>query len=85
MSEIIITDKDGEPVKSPQELAHDKLFEDLDESISKAANDLPIPHILHVGLDYFVGLAYGLAKDPDEAELVIDKTIERAKDEYKPD
>ena len=29
MSEIIITDKDGEPVKSPQELAHDKLFEDF--------------------------------------------------------
>ena len=48
-------------------------------------DDLPIPHILHVGLDYFVGLAYGLAKDPDEAELIIDKTIERAKDEYKPD
>ena len=85
MSEIIITDKDGEPVKSPQELAHDQLFEDLDESISKAAQQLDVPHVLHVGLDYFVGLAFGLAKDPDTAELIIDKTIERAKNEYKPD
>jgi len=83
MSNII--DKDGEPIKSKQELAHDQFFEDLDEIISKAANDLDIPHILHVGLDYFVGLAYGLAPDAEDAEIIIDKTIERAKNEYKPD
>ena len=83
MSNII--DKDGEPIKSKQELAHDQLFEDLDEIITKAANDLEIPHILHVGLDYFVGLAYGLAPSAEDAETVIDKTIERAKNEYKPD
>ena len=51
------------------------MFEDLDEIISKAANDLEIPHILHVGLDYFVGLAYGLAKDSDDADLIIDKNL----------
>lgn len=83
MSNII--DKDGEPIKSEQELAHDQLFEDLDEIISKAANDLEIPHILHVGLDYFVGLAYGLASRVEDADTIIDKTIERAKNEYKPD
>ena len=33
-----------------------------------STNDLPIPHILHVGLDYFVGLAYGLAPDAENAE-----------------
>jgi hypothetical protein len=80
-----ILDEDSEPIKSKQELAHDQLFKDLDEIISKAAYDLEIPHILHVGLDYFVGLAYGLAKDSNNADLIIDKTIERAKNEYKPD
>lgn len=83
----IINDK-GKPIekdKSVQEVAHDKLFEDLDKTISKAAEDLDLAHILHVGLDYFVGLAYGVAKDPSSADLIIDKTIERAKNEYKPD
>ena len=80
MSKII--DKDGQPIKSPQELAHDQLFEDLDKIISKAAKDLDIPHILHVCLDYFVGITYNLAPDAENAELIIDKTIERAKNQY---
>ena len=56
--------------------------EDLDEIISKAAKDLDIPHILHVCLDYFVGITYNLAPDAENAELIIDKTIERAKNQY---
>ena len=47
----IVNDK-GKPIeknKSVQEVAHDKLFEDLDKTISKAAEDLDLAHILHVG------------------------------------
>jgi len=77
-----IIDKDGQPIKSSQELAHDQLFEDLDDIVSKAAKDLDITHILHVCLDYFVGITYKLAPDAENAELIIDKTIQRAKEEY---
>lgn len=91
MSKII--NKDGQPIESEkqtmsrlidEQAAHDQLFEDLDAAVSKAAEHLSVPHVLHVGLDYFVGLAYGVADDSKHADLIIDNTIQRAKNEYKP-
>jgi hypothetical protein len=89
MSNII--DKDGNPIESEketmerlvnEEAAHDQLFKDLDAAVSKAAEHLNVPHVLHVGLDFFVQIAYQTAPDKKNAELVIDNTIQRAKNEY---
>ena len=89
MSNII--DKDGNPIESEKETmerlmkeeeAHDQFFKDLDAAVSKAAEHLNVPHVLHVGLDFFVQIAYQAAPDKDNAELVIDNTIQRAKNEY---
>jgi len=78
--DITYTDRKA---KTTEELAHDTLYDDLNDAIGHAAEKLDPPHVIHVGLDYFVGLAYRLAKDPETADVLIDETIKRAKNEYK--
>jgi len=68
---------------SAEELAHNNLYSELDDAIANAVDELEPPHVIHVGLDYFVGLACKLAPTPEEADILIDSTIERAKNEYK--
>ena len=74
--DIIKTDKPTE------EEAHDQLYAELETTVAKAYETLEVPHVLHVGLDYFIGLAYKCAPDKKTADLIVDSTIARAKNEY---
>ena len=72
--------------KSAEESAHDKLYTDLEISVANAFETLEVPHVLHCGLDYFIGIAYKCANNEEDAETLINETIKRAKNEYrKPD
>jgi len=68
---------------SDEEMAHNNLYNELDDAIANAVEDLEPPHVIHVGIDYFIGLAYKLAPDAEQADLLIDSTIKRAKNQYR--
>ena len=62
--DIITTDKPTE------EEAHEQLYAELETTVAKAYETLEVPHVLHVGLDYFIGLTYKCAPDKKTADLI---------------
>mgnify|MGYP003670782906 CR=1 FL=1 len=68
------TDKEKEKV-------HDQLYENLN-SVSQIALDTLDPvHVLASGLDYFLTSAYTSAPSIEEADVLINASIKRAKEE----
>ena len=72
-----------EKIKSikKQEQAHNKLYSDLDEISANALECLSPVHVIASGIDYYLTQAYKSAPSPEQAEVLIDASVKRAKEE----
>tara|TARA_R110002012_G_scaffold240079_2_gene414213 strand:- start:349 stop:561 length:213 start_codon:yes stop_codon:yes gene_type:complete len=66
---------------SKEEQAHYKFYNDLDEISATALECLSPVHVLASGIDYYLTQAYKSAPSPEEAEVLIDASVNRAKEE----
>jgi hypothetical protein len=64
-----------------QEQAHYKLYSDLDEINATALECLSPIHVIASGIDYYLTQAYKSAPSPEDAEMLIDASVNRAKEE----
>ena len=68
--------------KSKKELAHDQFFYDLCDATENAAmEDLAVPHLVFVGIQYFTQLALDCAPNNKQAKELIKDAIKSAKKE----
>jgi len=70
-----------EKIMNKQEQAHNKLYSDLDEISATALECLSPVHVLASGIDYYLTQAYKSAPSPEEAEVLINASVKRAKEE----
>jgi len=61
--------------------AHDELYQNLNNVSQTALNTLEPLHVLTSGLDYFLTATYDSAPSSEEAEVLINASIKRAKEE----
>lgn len=64
-----------------EEQAHYKLYSDLDEISATALECLSPIHVIASGIDYYLTQAYKSAPSPEQAEVLIDASVKRAKEE----
>lgn len=64
-----------------EEQAHNKLYSDLDDISSTALEFLSPVHVIACGIDYYLTQAYKSAPSPEEAEVLINASVKRAKEE----
>lgn len=61
--------------------AHNKLYRSLNDISQTALDTLEPLHVLTSGLDYFLTATYDSAPSSEEAEVLINASIKRAKEE----
>ena len=64
-----------------QEQAHHKFYSDLDEISATALEYLSPIHVIASGIDYYLTQAYNSAPSSEQAEVLIDASVNRAKEE----
>lgn len=64
-----------------EEQAHNKLYSDLDDISATALEFLSPIHVIASGIDYYLTQAYKSAPSPEQAEVLINASIKRAKEE----
>jgi hypothetical protein len=64
-----------------QEQAHNKLYSDLDDISATALESLSPIHVIASGIDYYLTQAYKSAPSPEQAEVLIEASVNRAKEE----
>ena len=64
-----------------QKQAHDQLYKDFDNISATALEYLSPIHVIASGIDYYLTSAYKSAPSPEEAEVLIDASVNRAKEE----
>jgi len=68
--------------KSKKELAHDQFFYDLCDATENAAmENLDVPHVVFVGIQYFTQLALDCAPNNKQAKELIKDAMKSAKKE----
>ena len=66
---------------TPEEQAHNQLYDDLNTINATALECLSPIHVIASGIDYYLTQAYRSAPSPEEAEVLIDASVKRAKEE----
>ena len=63
------------------EKAHNQLYDDLNTISDIALDHLGPVHVIATGLDFFLTQAYKSAPSSEEAEILINASVKRAKEE----
>tara|TARA_E500000318_G_scaffold33921_1_gene33333 strand:+ start:181 stop:393 length:213 start_codon:yes stop_codon:yes gene_type:complete len=66
---------------SKPEKAHNQLYDDLNTISDIALDHLGPIHVIATGLDFFLTQAYKSAPSSEEAEILINASVKRAKEE----
>ena len=66
---------------SKPEKTHNQLYDDLNTISDIALDHLGPVHVIATGLDFFLTQAYKSAPSSEEAEILINASVKRAKEE----